>query len=134
MRISDWSSDVCSSDLAVFAGIAVSAHELHRIGGDRAGDLVGETFGDRGFLRIGEAVAGVGRRAVDEQPCRLDLARHVAEALLHRLEIDQRLHALPALLNTSGHPFERAGRHPPPLRGVAHPPDLEKTTHPRTTA
>src|SRR3546814_11350527 len=32
MRISDWSSDVCSSDLAVIGGLAVLRRKLLRIG------------------------------------------------------------------------------------------------------
>src|SRR3546814_16723778 len=32
MRISDWSSDVCSSDLMILTGRPVAADEAHRIG------------------------------------------------------------------------------------------------------
>src|SRR3546814_15566150 len=37
MRISDWSSDVCSSDLIALAGALADAHPARRHGGDRIG-------------------------------------------------------------------------------------------------
>src|SRR3546814_19780394 len=68
MRISDWSSDVCSSDLLVIAG---AVHDLHRRLGKtdhtRGADRVGrentargidrELAADRGFAGLGQLPA-----------------------------------------------------------------------------
>src|SRR3546814_11857045 len=76
MRISDWSSDVCSSDLDVEQGVAVLAagqadHDLvavidHAEVGDRATDLVAQALGQlvlfaRGLLAGRGAADGFGQ-------------------------------------------------------------------------
>src|SRR3546814_3893817 len=70
MRISDWSSDVCSSDLAVAEGEAVAAGELRRpLGG--AGELVDHLAFGHGDLADLDGEA---------EFLRHELHRHLAEA------------------------------------------------------
>src|SRR3546814_18421093 len=76
MRISDWSSDVCSSDLDVEQGVAVLAagqadHDLvavidHAEVGDRATDLVAPALGQLVWYARG-LLAGSGAAARSEE-------------------------------------------------------------------
>src|SRR3546814_3497314 len=66
MRISDWSSDVCSSDLDPADALEVVGHRRHRTGGradhglgQKGDDLVLPQLEDLGLELIGEAL-GVG--------------------------------------------------------------------------
>src|SRR3546814_13412185 len=88
MRLSDWSSDVCSSDLAAVAHLRVA-------------DAVGEV-GQRGDLRPHRGVAGdggMGRHGADDE-----LAAVLADALQvpDAAEVDQVGRAGEALLQESG--------------------------------
>src|SRR3546814_11326709 len=67
MRISDWSSDVCSSDLLVAGELVGEAGNL----GNRAGQV-----GGFGLVGIGPAVEAVGQRG--------DAADHAAQAAIAR--------------------------------------------------
>src|SRR3546814_18369388 len=76
MRISDWSSDVCSSDLVERIVDAAEAEALRRLGieGDAVGDIVAEQQERRETGRRGldAGVVDVGEQA----------ARHEAPALI----------------------------------------------------
>src|SRR3546814_9840638 len=95
MRISDWSSDVCSSDLVEFVGPGViGADELFRAArraidearaamaadvGEGAHDAVGAAHEDHAFAGIVDAVPVTGVRDVavvaDDLPARAEDAR-----------------------------------------------------------
>src|SRR3546814_1553355 len=91
MRISDWSSDVCSSDLA--HGAVDLAAERHR--GQllalalQAGDDVGD------FLADGGGRGGLAVGAREHRQCGV-LVRHRAQRLDQRVELRQQ-HVLPRL-------------------------------------
>src|SRR3546814_15018834 len=76
MRISDWSSDVCSSDLQRVAG---NDREIPALVVERGGrahrDL--EDFGDQGF-RNGLVEEAANRAASDDNVIETGCARHVA--------------------------------------------------------
>src|SRR3546814_7171123 len=111
MRISDWSSDVCSSDLTLEVGIALvrldvevaagleAAH--HSLAGGRLFVLMAVTAGRFGLYRLRDADAdlhrgragvgaaartfGVARRRIVERARReVGIARHVDVRALHR--------------------------------------------------
>src|SRR3546814_12596529 len=96
MRISDWSSDVCSSDLAVRAEAIDVAAELaaHDAGGHGASaSFVGRVRGDGGltelFLDHHPAMTAAGLTALAEEAARrwtLD-----ASTLIHRRTEERRV-------------------------------------------
>src|SRR3546814_2142400 len=87
MRISDWSSDVCSSDLAAVAEVVdFLRRQQHHVGLERLLAAVGLRRGDRGGLRRAVLQAGdvEGFRAVEAERLRvlavLELQREHAHA------------------------------------------------------
>src|SRR3546814_3226763 len=97
MRISDWSSDVCSSDLRLFprlADLRAKHPELH-LDIDTAGHTVarlGEGLDvaialareidpalDAGGREISVTKSAAGRRFIDLSPFTLDMVRHYAD-------------------------------------------------------
>src|SRR3546814_15922886 len=109
MRISDWSSDVCSSDLRLAHGQRADV---------RAGDQLGQIAP---LLRVAAVAADlvhaeIGVRAVAEP----DAGRSAAD-LLHRLALLQVAHAGAAavLLARQPKPAERAHLRPHPAREPA---------------
>src|SRR3546814_708238 len=87
MRISDWSSDVCSSDLVLFAGCRRGAHAEQAVLALQEDFLVGrQVVGDAG--RQADAEVHVGAFG--------DVARH---ALRHLLTV-QATHGLPPAATT----------------------------------
>src|SRR5258708_39951009 len=82
-----------------FLAVAVGAHELQGRARPLAHHLVGEALGDRAIADRRQPGARIADRAIDEQARRIDLHRHLGEAQLHRLEIDDALAELPALLH-----------------------------------
>src|SRR3546814_15762619 len=56
MRISDWSSDVCSSDLIERALIARAAADKNRVGGHKACERLGRSPLDH--VQVGDAAGG----------------------------------------------------------------------------
>src|SRR3546814_18731997 len=58
MRISDWSSDVCSSDLVLAGFLGWRSDRLHGLGGLRAGVIGCQRFG---HLDIGGVIGRVGK-------------------------------------------------------------------------
>src|SRR3546814_2520818 len=88
MRISDWSSDGCSSDLA--------AVKLERAIDHRGAGIGGEALGHRGeFGLVGRVGGHLGRGDVEQGARRLQFGRHVGERELGVLEIGD---TLPELL------------------------------------
>src|SRR3546814_11844531 len=88
MRISDWSSDVCSSDLIDFVApkreiVLVEPETVHQrhdvaITDFGAADIIGETIGEPGA--VGEQ-AGPRREAIALPPCGIDRdARQIGRA------------------------------------------------------
>src|SRR3546814_19093226 len=75
-RISDWSSDVCSSDLVLVMGVGVLGHIAQRAAGTRWGLPLAGFFA--GFVSSTAAVAGYGA-VVRQQP---GLAASAASAAL----------------------------------------------------
>src|SRR3546814_9646651 len=79
MRISDWSSDVCSSDLGDAAGLAVQQGARHVVPGHQAGEegemrLAGreaQVLGAGAAQRLhgGDAAAEIGRASCRERVC-----------------------------------------------------------------
>src|SRR3546814_14928005 len=96
MRISDWSSDVCSSDLQLFRLVHVEAHrrgvEFVRIMNLEPRGLIGEQ-GISGGMRFVEAVTGELVDQVEQLAClpRIDAADPLA-AIAKALEL--RVHFL----------------------------------------
>src|SRR5258708_5545377 len=82
-----------------FLAVAVGAHELQRRARHLAHHLVGEALADRPAAAPRQPGAPCPDRAVDQQARRIDLHRHLREAQLHRLEIDDALAELLALLH-----------------------------------
>src|SRR3546814_17762476 len=84
MRISDWSSDVCSSDLLV------------PVGAERYADFGGAGFGhiDAGGLGLGARIAGPQRvaagRNVGEAKAAVDVGRGAALQLLNLQRSEER--------------------------------------------
>src|SRR2546426_1043644 len=72
--------------------------------------LVGEALGDRAAADRRQPGARVAPRAIDEQARGVDLHRHLGEAQLHRLEINDRLAELLALLHVRESIVERGLR------------------------
>src|SRR3546814_3215828 len=72
MRISDWSSDVCSSDLVVALAGALSDAGEHRIAAVRLGEVVDELLDQHRLANASAAeqtdlaAARVGRQQVDD--------------------------------------------------------------------
>src|SRR3546814_10452838 len=92
MRISDWSSDVCSSDLAlqrVVARIAGGAEKLQGIVGHLDRHLGGEDLRLRGLQHVGKAGSAVGS-LMDEGAGGGELRRHVGQHPLQALELADR--------------------------------------------
>src|SRR3546814_11811514 len=63
MRISDWSSDVCSSDLAIFA-------EFERLGASRVGEGAARAFEAAGLVHRQERARSLGDDALLHQHLR----------------------------------------------------------------
>src|SRR3546814_14546144 len=89
MRISDWSSDVCSSDLPGLGAVAVQPTGEAEHGGRRRADLVGGAAGEvvpEGYVGgvvlpahvLPDRVAGTDRLQGDEHPCAVDVGEPVA--------------------------------------------------------
>src|SRR3546814_537220 len=87
MRISDWSSDVCSSDLCIFAVFGEDGDARGAVDGDGAGGVETIRFACRvDFDLIGRA-GGEGEVAVDGQPPDR-IARRKRAAARHRGRAD----------------------------------------------
>src|SRR3546814_2578134 len=100
MRISDWSSDVCSSDLSAAEGPvagaavevrdpvlireAVTAVDLERLVGHPDRHLVHMHLGDGGKVGVGKGV-GAGAGPVEDRAPDLDVAIHLGEHPAHSL-------------------------------------------------
>src|SRR3546814_20178870 len=79
MRISDWSSDVCSSD-------------LHRAVGDAPCGLGRDELGHGWTISGGDSTTiTLPRRAINRERTGIEVARHVAQHHLHGLQITHRL-------------------------------------------
>src|SRR3546814_1739491 len=81
MRISDWSSDVCSSDLARAAAAVVGQIEGFRPGGDDAGGMHEQRAGDAAAMAQGKAGGAVAVEGED-----LDRVVALAAAVDHLQE------------------------------------------------
>src|SRR3546814_3073522 len=69
MRISDWSSDVCSSDLIPLREAVLDLQ--HQIGDHLAVELDDERLGEAVWIHEGEPVLVEARRPTGEPPCDL---------------------------------------------------------------
>src|SRR3546814_11695260 len=104
MRISDWSSDVCSSDLSLSARVTVSLPDWRRLSAPRfafgSGRLGSGRFGaSTGVKRRGAGAALVvaGRDAGAASPCRSAAASgHIGDekGVCLRLELGGRRHII----------------------------------------
>src|SRR3546814_2584569 len=122
MRISDWSSDVCSSDLAAdvaFPEAREDASEIAAEGADPA--ALAQIRGARGRVAV-EPVEHVRDVAVDV----MDHA--VLEAALRSLEVERRVDALVAPSLAAARMQPRRGADPPGgAPAIAHQPDRKST-------
>ena len=84
-----------------------SAHELHSGAGHFAAHFIGEAFADRRVDNARQAVFGIHRRAMNEQPRHFRLHLHFRQLDLHALKINQLLAELFALLHICQHIFQR---------------------------
>src|SRR3546814_18988746 len=82
MRISDWSSDVCSSDLSLVSKDIIAEAPLRRGRKKRWADNMQARFPDGTFTRIAEALA--------ESEDRTDFVREAVERELRRRERSKR--------------------------------------------
>src|ERR1035437_6071194 len=90
---------------------AVSAVDLDGEIRDAHGDLRGVELRHRRFLRRRAALVLQPAGAVCQEPRRLDLGGHVAEEILDRLELRDRLAELPPLLRVTERALEGALGH-----------------------
>src|SRR3546814_6955459 len=120
MRISDWSSDVCSSDLLV------------PVGAERYADFGGAGFGhiDAGGLGLGARIAGPQRvaagRNVGEAKPAVDVGRGAALQLLNLQLCPLTAACAAAVKHDAGQPSgKRRGRK---TRSAAHTSELQSLT------
>src|SRR3546814_5587539 len=129
MRISDWSSDVCSSDLQFGPGCGLRTHPHHAVDADLAGDLAVVAGGQHQHAgavadrvgahadrpaRTGDRVAG-GHRVLDPAAGRVDVedAGVDVHAVGHRRDaLDQRGEVAADLA------FVRSAAHTPELQSL----------------
>src|SRR3990172_8166474 len=96
----------------VVLDVSVAPVDLDRLRGHPHRRLAREQLPHRGLLLERQALILPPRRAVHEQPRRLDLHRHVRELPLDRLEVRDRLPELVPLLRILHRLFERPLRDP----------------------
>src|SRR3546814_19668802 len=104
MRISDWSSDVCSSDLIAVADPERHERDLQRVGAVRAADAVRHTD------ECSEMLLKLGDLGTQDE---LAVIEHASDAGID-LRPDAR-HLRPAIIELPCHSFTR-GRLPPASR------------------
>src|SRR3546814_5345628 len=107
MRISDWSSDVCSSDLHVVEHVAVERPVTDRVGGDVEGDLAARQHVHRVLARCIFAMAG---HQLEKMAVQVDRMRH------HRV-VDER-HPHPLVLQERDRRLDRSEEHTSELQSL----------------